>query len=204
MSDTHTTRTSGARMTPSIETGSTHEPIASAQRQRAHCVAVRVIETFDQPDGEVTIRLDLPRVATGDPEITLRGLLAYGLCGGIQEELLSDIDKLGPLKRGEPLQLERLLLGDGGLAVHVEALILPPCPGELEDTSELEELLSGVKDPYFREELAWEWAQDLADLWRRTLPDGRIPTRFLDPPSATIDLPAAPVAPTERLLVAAA
>jgi hypothetical protein len=194
MPSTHTTHT-GPHMTPRIDT-------VASKRPRAHCVALRVTGTIDQPDGDVEISVDLPRVATGDPEITLRGLLAYRLCGDIHENLQRDIDKLGTLNAGEPLQLERLVVGDNGLAVHIEALILPSCPGELEDIGQFEELLSDVEDPYFREELAWEWAQDLADVWRRTLPDERIPTRFLDPPSATLGLPAAPVAPLKRPLVA--
>jgi len=151
-------------------------PASLAGEPETCCVALRVQVTQDRVDADVDIVQDLPRVAVGEPEQTLRGLIEYRFEGPGGEVLLAELDALGSIDPQRPLVLERLLV-DGGLAVYVEALILPV---GREQVAELNELLRSESDPSMRHGLGWLYAEDLAELWREASPDGRLPVRYLE------------------------
>jgi hypothetical protein len=148
-----------------------------------YCVALRVTETDDQPGGDVQIRGERSRVAIGDPDLILRGLLAEQLHGSERAALLDAVDQLDPISEIAPVTLERLTTDSGGRAVHIQALILPATPEQIQD---LDELLSDQDDLQTREEFAWLYAEELAGLYAQSEPAGRLAVRFLDPPAVPL------------------
>jgi hypothetical protein len=151
-------------------------PEAFGAEPETCCVALRVQVTQDRVGDDVEILHDLPRLAVGEPEQTLRELIEYRLSGAGRQVLLAELDAVGPIDPHRPLVLERLHV-DNGLAVYLEALILPVAREQLE---ELDELLGGEPDPSTRHGLGWLYAEDLADLWCAASPDGRLPVRYLE------------------------
>jgi hypothetical protein len=141
------------------------------------CVAVRVVVTEDVPGRDVDVLADLPRVDVGDPEATLRKLVAYRFEGAARETLLAEIDAIGTIDPACPLVLERLHEGHGGICVRLEALILPVSKQQGED---LTELLEGEPDAHMRHEIGMLFAEDVAELWREQTQDDRLPIRYLE------------------------
>jgi hypothetical protein len=169
-----------------------HETTAHPRAQESHhlpwpahlsgspttsCISLHVVQTQDVEGAEPDVLLDLPRVAVGEAAETLRELVNYRFVGAERTRVLAEINALGEIDPCCPLALERLAEFDGGVCVHLAALILP-ISGE--HASELRELMDSEEQPQERHELAQLWAEEHAAQWPATPGGQRLPIRYLE------------------------
>jgi hypothetical protein len=144
------------------------------------CVALRVQITQDRVGRDVEILHEVPRVALGEPQATLRALMDerdLQLQDALRTAVLEEIGAIGTIDPSCPILLARLEECDGGRCVCVEALILPVSH---ERAAELRQLQADEDDPEVSHGLGWLWAQEIEVYWRGAAPNGRLPVRYLE------------------------